>query len=119
MDSKKENSQSTLRYPVQSRQCKTCIFRPNLSILRGEELAKIQNYLLTGRTHLCHSADQNNPQAKKINTHACRGAGTLQLEVWHRLGWINEPTDEALVKSLQSLGINWNPDTQISEQKNA
>jgi hypothetical protein len=89
-----------LRYPVQSSQCKSCIFREGSDVVSQERLVEIQQYLLAGKTHLCHSPDQSKPKAKRKNTHACKGARDWQLSMWYRLGYISAPTVDALQEEL-------------------
>ena len=101
---------SPLRYPVQPRQCHTCIFRPNSQMLRSQRLGEIQAYLMQGNTHLCHSPDLAEPGSTGINTHACRGGRDWQIQIWHRLGLIDEPTDAALDLAMRAAGIYWGND---------
>lgn len=98
---------SPLRYTVQPRQCHTCIFRPAQQVVCPQRLAEIQAYLLQGNTHLCHSPDQAEPASHKRNTHACRGGRDWQLQIWHRLGFLDQPTDEALDLAMRQMGIHW------------
>lgn len=66
---------------VQKNMCKTCPFR-----VQDERLMqKISSYICTESNHICHST----------NNSICRGSRDIQLQVFHRLGAIKEPTDEA------------------------
>lgn len=85
--------------PVRGEQCPTCIFRPeNPMHLRPGRLAEIMDYLLKGVTHICHHGLGS--KKKRI---ACRGGRNFQLTIWHRLGYIAEPTDEALASARSEL----------------
>jgi len=52
-------------------------------------------------TDTCHGPDL---QGKKSNI-VCRGGRDFQLQIWHRMGMIDEPTDEALEKNMVALGL--------------
>lgn len=55
--------------------------------------------VLSEASHLCHA-----PQLKgRAPTHLCRGARDLQLEVFHRLGVISEPTDAGWKEAVERL----------------
>lgn len=96
---------AALRYQLMSVQCATCIFgdRPAVG---PERLAEIQTYLITGKTHLCHHADieQADKAARKRVKMACRGARDWQLQIWHRMGILPEPTDAALAAAMAARG---------------
>lgn len=85
---------------VRRSKCKTCVFRREeeggcpLAPGRREE---IHAYVLTGVNQLCHHEDN-----KKI----CRGGRELQLQIWHRLGFIEAPTDAALRKAMIDNGFS-------------
>ena len=84
---------------VRKTQCETCVFRPvseggiNLALGRHEE---IQCNLLRGINQLCHHDDDKT---------VCRGGRDFQLQMFHRLGVIKEPTDEALRAAMIKAGI--------------
>lgn len=78
--------------------CATCPFRD------GSPVEHLRPYLamqaLTEESRYCHStggndivipAEQNYSEEPMI----CRGARDLQLELFHKLGVLDEPTDEA------------------------
>jgi hypothetical protein len=89
--------------PVRAHQCASCIFRydGNQVELRPDRLADIQGYLIRGRTHLCHEPDAKG----RRDALACRGGRDFQLQIWHRLGLLPEPTDEALRAKMVGLGL--------------
>ncbi len=83
---------------VRRSKCKTCVFRPEKD--GGIELTparriEIQTYLLAGTNQLCHHDD---------NQTVCRGGREFQLQCWHRMGVIKEPTDEALREAMEERG---------------
>lgn len=88
--------------PPQDVQCATCIFRHdgNQVELEPGVMEGILKYLLEGRGHLCHSAKRG-----KDTERTCRGGRNFQLEIWHRLGHIKAPTDEALKEAMIENGI--------------
>lgn len=49
--------------------------------------------------HICHHQTLNNKSA----THLCRGARDFQLQIFHRLGLLEEPTDECWGKTSQEF----------------
>ena len=46
------------------------------------------------------------PEAEgRRRTVICRGGRDWQLQVWHRMGLITAPTDEALTAKMVALGL--------------
>jgi hypothetical protein len=84
-----------LRYKAMPVMCHSCIMRQyeHALHLNPGRLNEIMAYTLRGQTHLCH----NNPHC------ACRGMRDYQLKLWHRMGIIESPTDEALQKKFNEL----------------
>lgn len=89
--------------PVMNKQCKSCIFRHdgNQVRLSSERMAEISSYLVKGTQHICHT-----PQAGSKDNLICRGGRDFQLQVFHRLGVIAEPTDESLSEAMQAVGMD-------------
>jgi hypothetical protein len=79
--------------------CETCVFRPvkngGIDLTPGRR-AEIEAYLIQGHNQLCHHDD---------NTTICRGSRNFQLQLWHRMGIITEPTDQALREAMRSAGV--------------
>lgn len=92
---------------LRAKQCKTCPFKRGGVELRPSAMAEIFQYLGEGANHLCH---QN-----RSNTTICLGGRTWQLELWHKRGWITEPTNEALFEEMQRLGVE--PEEHICQSK--
>lgn len=84
------------KHPVRATQCATCIFRPDGFQLSPGRMAEIQAYTLEGKPHLCHTT-------KRL---ACRGSRDYALAIWHRMGLIRAPTDEALAEAMRAAGID-------------
>ena len=77
-------------------QCRTCIFRSPQDgglVLGNDRMAEITEYLCKGKQHICHTNSYK----------ACRGGRNIQLQVFTTLGFINEPTDEALQATNQKF----------------
>lgn len=62
-------------------------------------MAEITEYLCKGKQHVCHT----NPE------YACRGGRDIQLQVFATLGFVDEPTDEALQAANQEFLQSLNP----------
>jgi len=89
--------------PVQPAQCGSCIFRENGNKveLAAGRLDEIKTYLLRGTAHRCHQ-----PEAEgRRKTIICRGGRDWQLQVWHRIGLNEAPTDEAQTVKMVALGL--------------
>lgn len=80
-------------------QCETCIFRDVQHFVSPARLQVIKNYLIAGERHVCHK-----PSSMR-NDVACRGGRNLQLLIWHRMGFIDAPTDDALYAAMESEGV--------------
>lgn len=79
------------------KQCKSCPFLPDGLPINSNEMSRIQQYLIEGTNHLCHS----DCTSKTI----CKGGRQWQLEIWYRMGRIQAPTHEALVKAMRATGV--------------
>lgn len=83
--------------------CKTCPFRDGspYEYLR-EALAESA---LTEATRICHSTGSNNAINRRTGKPArsCRGARDLQLKMFHEMGFLPEPTDEAWTAALATI----------------
>lgn len=80
-------------WPVMKSKCPTCPFNEDSS---GREqspdvAASVRNRCLTTASQICH-----HPRLKgKKQDHLCRGARDFQLQIFYRLGYIDDQTDEA------------------------
>lgn len=78
------------------KQCASCPFLHE-GMLSPATMAEIQNYLISGTNHLCHN--------DRTNDTVCQGGRKFQLKVWHRMGIICEPTNEALANAMRDTGV--------------
>jgi hypothetical protein len=84
--------------------CKTCPFRQ-------EGFTEVRSLLsdraLTEATPICHSTGSSMVTLRRHKvfkkSHLCRGARDLQLQVFHRLGVIDAPTDEAWARTWAAM----------------
>lgn len=80
--------------PVMPAMCDTCLFRP------GSEYASLAPELsacaVSTASRICHSTGTNAIGGRTgKSSRICRGTRDIQLQVFHRLGVIAAPTDEA------------------------
>lgn len=76
-------------FSVMNSKCWSCPFVIDLSLSH-----QIMNRCLES-SQVCHHPRLSG----KKETHLCRGARDYQLEIFHRLGIISEPTDESWSKT--------------------
>lgn len=85
--------------PVMPARCKTCPFNKSGCLeVRETVMARI----MTMASQTCHTTGVAHGRP---DTHLCRGARDVQLQVFFRLGAISEPTDEAWAATCSQLGI--------------
>lgn len=89
------------RMNVQTVMCASCPFRDSpeaLSVVR----ALLEQRALNEATPICHSTSgikgRALPKSKQL---LCRGARNFQLNIFHRLGVIDAPTDESWERKWQ------------------
>jgi hypothetical protein len=93
-----------MRFEVQRAKCSTCPFR------QGSPYANLANGLaqsaLTTASRYCHSTGVNalNGNTRK-RIKICRGARDLQLQLFYRLGFLSEQTDEAWEAKCKEMRI--------------
>ncbi len=91
--------------PVQPVMCATCPFR------EGSDTAWLKDYLAksaaTEASRICHSPGSNNAFHRRTGKPAavCRGARDLQLQMFHRLGFLKEPTDACWAAKVKELKL--------------
>lgn len=76
---------------VRKTACHTCPFEGKKPLVL-KRIHEIQEYVINGTNHLCHSDTSNNT--------ICRGGRNLFLKAACIKGMIDEPTDEALEKKM-------------------
>ncbi len=82
---------------VRKHQCISCPFKEDGLKLDTEKMGEIFSYLITGTNHFCHSDYRDNA--------VCRGGRNYQLDIWAKIGLIDEPTDTALYKAMRESGV--------------
>ena len=79
--------------------CKNCVLHPDHKKrihLREKKFVEIQEEALSGTNQICH----NSPEGEnKI----CRGVRDYQIMIFHRLGYINEETEESLLEKMEQM----------------
>lgn len=89
-------------FPVCAVMCATCPFR------EGSKYASLRAELtvsaLTSASRVCHSTGSNaiNHRTGKPSR-LCRGARDVQLAHFHRIGFLEAPTDEAWAAKLAEV----------------
>ena len=87
--------------PVRKTNCKTC---PFLETGWTEVRALLEARSFEGAP-ICHSNGKalTRHNGEKLKAHACRGARDLQLNFFHKIGFLAEPTDEAWFAKLEEI----------------
>lgn len=84
-------------FPVMKEKCATCPFRAG----GWESLREIvTERVLTDASQTCHSTGVIHG---KEDTHLCRGARDLQLQMFYAMGFLPEPTDAAWAAKVAEL----------------
>jgi len=88
--------------PVMSARCKTCPFNPSgCAAVRHNVVMNT----LKGINQTCHSSGCAHG---KVDTHLCRGARDYQLHLFHALGVLTAPTDEAWREAVEKYALHPN-----------
>lgn len=93
--------QDTSKFPVMPAQCPTCPFRTDANGRHPDVrlVSRIQLRCLTEASQICH-----HPRSQgKLETHLCRGTRDYQLQLFHRMGILDAPTDEAWERAADQL----------------
>ena len=93
-------SKNIQNYPVMKKQCKTCPFnKDNRGRYQDPKLVdRIKRDVLSEASQICHHPVLTN----KLETHLCRGARDFQLQIFHRIEFLEEATDEAWERAKES-----------------
>lgn len=93
--------------PIQKQMCATCPFRLGVAEKYARLAGVIGESAMTEATRICHSTGSNNAFHRRTGKpeHVCRGARDLQLQMFHRFGFISAPTDEAWEAKCIELGL--------------
>ncbi len=79
--------------------CPTCPFRmtENGREQAPDIAARVRTGCLTTASQICH-----HPRLKgKKEIHLCRGARDFQLQIFYRLGMLDDPTDEDWARKVE------------------
>jgi len=80
---------------LNQKSCRTCPFREGGLELGAYRMGEIQLYLVKGTNHMCHS--------DRSDKTICRGGRNYQLVIWHRMGMIENPTDNSLDEAMKGV----------------
>jgi hypothetical protein len=86
-------------WPVMPSNCPTCPFRlgENGREQSPDIAGRVRSRCLTTALQICH-----HPRLIfKKETHLCRGARDFQLQIFYRLGMLDDPTDEDWAKKAK------------------
>jgi len=84
---------NTSTWKVRKRQCATCPFREDVNgrSVDPELRGKVEARVLTEASQICHHPVLYGKKEFEL----CRGARNFQLMFFHRIGFLDAPTDEA------------------------
>ena len=80
------------KFRVNKQKCSSCPFRKNKQGRHRDErlVARIQQDVITDASQVCH-----HPRLSGKAEHSlCRGARDFQLQIYFRMGFLEEPTDK-------------------------
>jgi hypothetical protein len=86
----------TTDWPVMAKQCATCPLRQDAHGRYPDErlASSVIERCITRASQVCHHARLHG----RRESHLCRGARDYQLMIFYRLGFLDEPTDQAWEK---------------------
>lgn len=91
--------------PVRRTMCGTCPYR------EGSEYAYLKDDLtrsaMSEASRICHSTGSDNGIHRRtgVPSHICRGSRDVQLQMFHSIGVIDAPTDEAWNNKRVEIGM--------------
>jgi hypothetical protein len=85
-------------FPVMKVMCPTCPFREE-HVGQVEIVNMVRVRCMTEASQICHHPKLHG----KKETHLCRGARDYQLQIFHRMGFLKEPTDACWSETFRSL----------------
>lgn len=87
-------------FPTMRSKCATCPFREDVDGVNTELAATVLNRIMEA-SQVCHHPVLYG----KKQTHLCRGARDVQLQIFYSLGVIEAATDEAWDKARERLSV--------------
>lgn len=101
------NGKPITEMPIQRAMCPTCPFRPGVPAKYARLAPMIANSAASEATRICHSTGKNNAFHKDTGKpeRVCRGARDIQLQLFHRLGFIAAATDAAWEAKCIEMGL--------------
>lgn len=84
------------------KQCSTCVFAKNED---GSWLNPVLAKLVEGRMWSCSQVCHHPSLFGRRETHLCRGTRDRHIEIFHRMGFLEEPTDAAWEAKRKELGV--------------
>lgn len=94
-------------FPVRSKMCSTCPFRPGVPEKYSCLKNVIEESALTEATRICHQTGADNAFHRRTGKApaVCAGARELQLKMFAGMGFIKEPSNEAWNKARVKMGM--------------
>lgn len=91
--------------PLRKTMCATCPFRARSKTAFVAPV--IAERLVGDSSHICHSTGKNNAFHERtgLPEHLCRGARDIQLKIFHAIGFLSAPTDEAWNDARAKVGL--------------
>lgn len=85
--------QDITNFPVMQKKCSSCPFREDTDGKCNDPklVERIKKDVLQEASQICHHPRLSD----KEETHLCRGARDFQLQIFHRIGFLETPTDLA------------------------
>ena len=83
--------------PVNVHKCATCPFGNNTD--RTLQVQVIERCFTQQTSQVCHGTEGPNREPRSL----CRGMRDVQLQIFHRMGLLDEPTDEAWEKARSRI----------------
>ncbi len=98
---------SISKMPVRAEMCSTCPFRDGVDEKYSDLRPMLTISALSEASRICHQTGTNNAFHARTGKPPvlCRGARDVQLRLFHSIGFIEEPTDEAWAAKRNELGV--------------
>ena len=102
-----EGGDVSCNLPVRSVMCSTCPFRPGVPAKYAAVRDVIAESATTEATRICHQTGSDNAFHRRTGRPraVCAGARELQLKMFHSMGVISAPTNEAWNAARVKIGM--------------